>query len=59
MTENEKRVILLFYYEDLALKEISDILGVSPSRISQLHSRALEKMRKILGDYIDMLAESA
>ena len=41
LTEKEKKVILLYYYEDLTLKEISNVLEVSESRISQLHTRAL------------------
>ncbi len=46
LTEKERKVILLYYYEDLTLKEISSILEVSESRISQLHTKALLKMRK-------------
>ena len=49
LTEKEKQVILLYYYEDLTLKEISNILEVSESRVSQLHTKALGKMRKKLG----------
>ena len=49
LTEKEKKVILLYYYEELTLKEISLILEVSESRISQLHTKALGKMREKLG----------
>lgn len=49
LTEKEKKVILLYYYEELTLKEISLILEVSESRISQLHTKALGKMRAKLG----------
>ena len=45
LTEKEKKVILFYYYEELTLKEISSILEVSESRISQLHTRALQKMK--------------
>jgi RNA polymerase sigma factor for flagellar operon FliA len=45
----------LYYYEELTLKEISSILGVSESRVSQLHTRALQKMRVKLGNYIGIL----
>ena len=55
LTEKERKVILLYYYEDLTLKEISNILEVSESRISQLHTRALQKMRGRMGDYIGIL----
>ena len=44
LTEKEKMVILLYYYEELTLKEISQVMEVSESRSSQLHSKALKKM---------------
>jgi RNA polymerase sigma factor for flagellar operon FliA len=56
LTEKEKRVIILYYYEELTLKEISKILEVSESRISQLHTKALQKMKIKLGNYIELLA---
>lgn len=55
LTEKERRVILLYYYEDLTLKEISVILEVSESRVSQLHTKALLKMRKKMGSYMGFL----
>lgn len=55
LTEKEKKVIVLYYYEDLTLKEISKILEVSESRISQLHTKALQKMKARLGVNIDVL----
>ncbi|MDE7429345.1 MAG: FliA/WhiG family RNA polymerase sigma factor, partial [Lachnospiraceae bacterium] len=58
LTEKERKVIVLYYYEDLTLKEISNILEVSESRISQLHTRALQKMRGKLGNYIGILTDS-
>ncbi len=58
LTEKERKVIVLYYYEDLTLKEISNILEVSESRISQLHTRALQKMRGKLGDYIGILTDT-
>jgi len=54
LTEKEKKVIVFYYYEDLTLKEISAILEVSESRISQLHTKALQKMRVRLGSNIDI-----
>ena len=54
LTENEKKVITLYYYEDLTLKEISHILEVSESRVSQLHTKALQKMRQKLGSNMEM-----
>ena len=55
LTDKEKKVVLLYYYEELTLKEVSRVLEVSESRISQLHSRALEKMKKHLGKYFELL----
>lgn len=55
LTEKERKVITLYYYEDLTLKEISSILEVSESRISQLHTRALQKMKKKMGTYMGIL----
>ena len=52
LTEKEKKVILLYYYEDLTLKEISNVLEVSESRVSQLHTRALQKMKVRMGNYM-------
>lgn len=57
LTEKEKKVILLYYYEDMTLKEISDILEVSESRVSQLHTKALLKMRKRMGNYMGILID--
>lgn len=57
LTEKEKKVILLYYYEELTLKEIANILEVSESRISQLHTRALQKMKTKLGKYMGYLTE--
>lgn len=55
LTEKEKKVVLLYYYEDLTLKETASVLEVSESRVSQLHSKALEKMKKHLGVHFELL----
>ena len=57
LTEKERKVILLYYYEELTLKEISNILEVSESRVSQLHTKALLKMRKKMGNYMGILID--
>lgn len=57
LTEKERKVIVLYYYEDLTLKEISSILEVSESRTSQLHTRALQKMKTKLGSYMGILTD--
>lgn len=56
LTEKEKKVIILYYYEELTLKEISRILEVSESRISQLHTKALQKMKVRLGNNMEVFA---
>ena len=57
LTEKERKVIELYYYEELTLKEISKVLDVSESRVSQLHTKALMKMRKKMGSYMDILVD--
>lgn len=50
LRDNEKTVITLYYYEELTLKEISKILEVSESRVSQIHTKALKRLKEKLGD---------
>ena len=45
LPEKEKKVLILYYYEDLTLKEIGHVLGVTESRISQLHTKAIMRLR--------------
>lgn len=54
LTERERQVITLYYYEELTIKEISVTLEVTESRTSQLHAKALRKLKEHLGDYIDL-----
>lgn len=53
LMENERMVIVLYYYEELSIKEIAKVLGVSESRVSQLHTRALLKLRSALQKYLE------
>ena len=55
LTEKERTVVLLYYYEDMSLKEISATLEVTESRVSQLHTKALNKMKLVLGEYMGLL----
>ena len=48
LSERDRLVINLYYYEDLTLREISEVLGVSTSRVSQLHAAAVFKLRAAL-----------
>ncbi len=55
LPERERTVVTLFYYDGLTPKEIGAVLGVTVSRISQLHSRAVLRLRAHLGDGLDAL----
>jgi len=48
LPEKEKKVLILYYYEDLTLKEIGEVLQVTESRISQLHTKAIMRLRSKL-----------
>ena len=50
LPEREKLVIALYYYENLTLREIGEVLGVTESRISQLHTKAVLRLRGRLSD---------
>jgi RNA polymerase sigma factor for flagellar operon FliA len=52
LNERERTVISLYYYEKLKLKEIATILGVSESRVCQIHSAAIVKMKQSMKEYI-------
>ncbi len=45
LPDKEKKVLVLYYYEDLTLKEIGQVLEVTESRISQLHTKAIMRLR--------------
>lgn len=50
LPEREKMVITLYYYEGLTVKEIAYIMKVSPSRVSQLHTKAVMRLKGALKD---------
>lgn len=52
LNDKEKLIISLYYKEEIKLKEIANILGVSNSRASQIHSMALEKLGKNINSYL-------
>ncbi len=49
--EREQMIIQLYYFEELNLKEISSVLDISESRISQIHKKLLAKIKERLGMY--------
>jgi RNA polymerase sigma factor for flagellar operon FliA len=50
LPEREKLVVALYYYENLTLREIGEVLGVTESRVSQLHTKAVLRLRGRLAD---------
>ncbi|MCX8028543.1 MAG: FliA/WhiG family RNA polymerase sigma factor [Brevinematales bacterium] len=52
LPEKELQVIMLYYHEELTLKEIGAVLNVTESRVSQLHARALELLKEKLKPFI-------
>jgi RNA polymerase sigma factor for flagellar operon FliA len=53
LPEREKLVVALYYYENLTLREIGEVLGVTESRVSQLHTKAVLRLRSKLAGEID------
>lgn len=50
LPDKEKKVLVLYYYEDLTLKEIGEVLEVTESRVSQLHTKAIIRLRAKLAE---------
>jgi len=48
LPDKEKKILVLYYYEDLTLKDIGRVLQVTESRVSQLHSKAILHLRSKL-----------
>ena len=48
LPERERQMLSLYYYEGLTLKEIGKVMGVSESRVSQIHGKGLSMLRAIL-----------
>lgn len=58
LPERERMVMALYYQEELNLKEIGAVLGVSESRVCQLHGQALTRLRSRLGDWASEMPHS-
>lgn len=50
LSEQERLVVSLYYYEELTLKEIGEIMLISESRVSQIHTRAVNRLRAMIRD---------
>ncbi len=53
LPEKERIVVTLYYYEELKLKDIGEILGLTESRVSQLHSQAVVRLRSKMKPHYD------
>lgn len=53
LSKKEQMVISLYYYDELTLKEIGEVLGLTESRISQIHTKAIIKLRVKLKSYYE------
>ena len=53
LPEREKLVVALYYYENLTLREIGEVLGVTESRVSQLHTKAVLRLKARLQTEIE------
>jgi RNA polymerase sigma factor for flagellar operon FliA len=54
LPEREKLVIALYYYENLTLREIGEVLGVTESRVSQLHTKAVLRLKSRLQSEVEV-----
>ena len=54
LTQQEKLVISLYYFEELTLKEIGEVMVISESRVSQIHTRAVKKLRGMVKERFAM-----
>ncbi len=52
LRENEQTVVSLYYQKNLSMKEIAQVMEVSEPRISQIHSRAIQKLKLYMGKYM-------
>lgn len=52
LKEKERLVVSLYYFEELKLKEIAEVLSLTESRVSQIHSQAIIKLRVVISKYL-------
>ena len=50
LPERERSIMVLYYQEDMTMKEIGEAIGASESRVCQLHAQAIMKLKNILSD---------
>jgi len=49
LTRNERLILMLYYYEEMTMREIGETLGISGTRVSQMHTEIIERLRERLG----------
>ena len=54
LTEQERLVVALYYYEELTLKEIGEVMQISESRVSQIHTKSVSKLRNLVREKFAM-----
>jgi RNA polymerase sigma factor for flagellar operon FliA len=52
LPEKQRLVLTLYYYEDLNMKEIAKVLGISEARVSQLHAQAILNLRTVMEKHL-------
>ncbi len=50
LSEKERQVVTLYYYEELTMKEVAEVLNITESRVSQIHTSATQKLKRRLKD---------
>lgn len=56
LQERERLVLSLYYFKELTIRQVGEILGVSEARVSQIHSNCIKRVRKFLGESVRDLA---
>jgi RNA polymerase sigma factor for flagellar operon FliA len=59
MSQREQLILSLYYYEELTMKEISEVVGIAVSRVSQIHAAAMLKLRVSLAHVVEEAAAPA
>ncbi len=59
LPEKERLVVTLYYYEELTMREIGEVMGYTESRISQMHTKAMLRLRARLKQYKEELFSAA
>ena len=52
LKDKERTVITLYYYEKIKYSEIAQVMNISESRVCQIHSKAVEKLKNLLAEYM-------